>query len=265
MEGPVQKNGDIKAAQGKEDRVGSFLDHMVDGREFESLLKFKEINLDITTEIRKSMAEIAGVRNRPAICYMSNVVNSNIKSSRSINSTDDLPFSEMIASVPKEIKEIDVIIITGGGSGEQVSKFVEKLRRRFDSVYFIIPNIAMSAGTILATSGNEIVMGPNSYIGPIDPQVQAKNGEFIPAQALLTLVNDIKERGEEKLKVGQNPEWTDLQILTNIDSKELGNALSASNYSIELVETYLREYKFQTWKHHSDGRDVTEEEILTRI
>ena len=55
--------------------IYSLLDHMKDGNEFESLVKYKAVNIDVATEIRKSLQEIKAIRNRPAICYLANVVN----------------------------------------------------------------------------------------------------------------------------------------------------------------------------------------------
>ncbi|GAB4362019.1 MAG: hypothetical protein Kow006_33130 [Gammaproteobacteria bacterium] len=244
--------------------TNSLLDKMVEGREFESILKYKAVNLDLASELKKAINDIENIRERPLLCYMSNVVNSRITASISIDGNDDLPFSEMVSLVPEDIKKIDIMLVTPGGSAQQVAKFVDKLRPRFDNVSFLLPNIAMSAGTIFAMSGDEIVMDSRAYIGPVDPQIPDKNGRFVPAQAVLTLIKEIQRRGEDLLKKGQNPPWTDLQILNQIDAKEIGNAISASEYSIELVETYLRDYKFKRWDVHSDGRPVTDMEKKTR-
>lgn len=242
----------------------SLLDIMEDGREFESLLKFKAVNIDLTGEIRKAIKEIEAIRKRPLICYMANVVNSNIKTPISVDNNDELPFSEMISTIPPEIKEIDVMLVTPGGSGQQIAKFVDRLRPRFDKVTFILPNMAMSAGTIFSMSGDEIIMDSRAYIGPIDPQIPNKNGHFVPAQAILTLIEEIQKRGDELIKKGQNPQWTDLQILRQIEGKEIGNAMNASKYSVELVENFLYKYKFKTWTNHSNGNAVTDAEKKSR-
>lgn len=242
----------------------SLLDTMVDGREFESLLQLKRVNIDLTAELRRSLAEVSAIRNRPNIAYISNVVNANIKAVKSIEYSDDLPFCEMVNTVPSGIREIDVIMVTPGGSGTQVAKFVDKLRSKFSRVNFILPNIAMSAGTIFAMSGDEIIMSDSSYIGPIDPQVPNKDGLYVPAQSILTLVEEIQQRGKVLLAKGQNPDWTDLQILRQIDPKEIGAAINASKYSVELVENYLHDFKFRTWTNHSNGNPVTAEEKRNR-
>ncbi len=229
----------------------TLLDKMVDGREFESLLKYQYANLNPTAELRKSLAEIVAIRKRPIVCYVANVVKPS--PAISIEDSDDLPFNEMISSLPAECKEIDIVLVTPGGFAHQVAKFVNKLRPRFDKISFILLNKSMSAGTIFIMSGDEIIMTNQSQIGPVDPQVRTKNGEFVPAQAILTLIDEIKIRGEEAMKNGVKPPWTDIQILNGIDPKEIGNALNASNYSIQLVDEYLHNHKFKNWTHHSDG------------
>ena len=242
----------------------TLLDKMVDGREFESLLKYQYNNLNVMVELQKSIQEIKVIRNRPVVCYVANVVKPT-SSSISIDDSDDLPFNEMIASLPFDAKEIDIVLVTPGGLAHQVAKFVNKLRPRFDKVGFILLNKSMSAGTIFITSGDEIIMGNQSQIGPVDPQVRTKNGEFIPAQSILTLIEEIRIRGDLLLKSGKTPAWTDLQILNGIDPKEIGNALNASKYSIQLVEEYLYNYKFKNWQTHSDGVSlVTDEERKNR-
>lgn len=242
----------------------SLLDAMVDGREFESLIKYKQVNIDVISEIRRALRDISDLRGKPNIAYLANVVNPNIKAVRSIEYSDDLPFSELVNTVPLVEKDIDVILVTPGGSGTQVAKFVDKLRPRFDTVSFILPNISMSAGTMFALSGNEIVMTNSSYIGPIDPQVPNKEGMYVPAQSILTLIEEIKTKGDIALMSGINPDWTDLQILRQIDPKEIGNAINASKYSVEMVENYLYDYKFRTWTTHSNGTPVTSDERKQR-
>lgn len=118
----------------------------------------------------------------------------------------------------------------------------------------------MSAGTIFSMSGDEIVMSAESYLGPIDPQTRNKDNQFVPYQSILTLLQEIKERGEEKLAKGEKPDWSDLEILRNLDPKEVGNALAASQYSIKLVNDFLLNYKFKHWEHHSNGDEVTIDE-----
>ena len=160
---------------------------------------------------------------------------------------------------------VDVLLVTNGGSGQQVAKFVTKIRSKFSNVAFLIPSVAMSAGTIFIMSGDDIIMGPDSVFGPIDPQIPNKDGVYVPAQSILTLIETIQKRGQIEIARGQNPAWTDMQILRHIDPKDIGNAYNASDYSINLVQDYLYKYKFKTWlTHESTGNPVTDPERQER-
>lgn len=121
--------------------------------------------------------------------------------------------------------------------------------------------MAMSAGTIFSMSGDEIIMTSDGLLGPTDPQVPNKDGNLYPVQAVLTLIEDIRQRGEELIKKGQRPSWTDLAILQNMDAKEIGFAKTSSKYCIDLVRDYLKLYKFRSWTEHTaDKSIVTEQE-----
>jgi hypothetical protein len=237
---------------------------MKDGREFESLLKYSYKNLNIMNEIINSLQEIETAHGHPVICYVANTVSPNLKADNSINSEDELPINELIASVPKDSDAVDMIVVTPGGSAQEVDKIVNSLRSRFNSVSFILPAEAMSAGSILIMSGDEIIMNATSYFGPIDPQVIGRNGSYVPSQSILELIAVIQMRGQELIDKGQNPLWTDLQILNHMDPREIGVALAGSNYSITLVQRYLNDYKFKKWTKHSNGTIVTDDERRKR-
>lgn len=245
--------------------LASLLDVMKDGAEYSSLLAAGgAVNIDVIAELRKAVSEIEEIRQRPCICYTSNVLRAGDRFT-AIELADDVPFSELVASIPENQKAIDIFLATPGGSGNQVHSFVQKLRPRFDQVGFIVPHMAMSAGTIFALSGNEIIMDERAFLGPIDPQVVGRDGRYVPAQSLFTLVKQIQEQGAEALKNGQQPEWANIQILRNIDPKELGNALSATKYAVQLASSYLENFKFQSWTNHtSDNRPVTPNEKADR-
>lgn len=68
-------------------------------------------------------------------------------------------------------KGLDLILHTPGGEISATIAIVRYLRTQFDSdIRTIIPQIAMSAGTMIACSSREIMMAKHSCIGPTDPQ-----------------------------------------------------------------------------------------------
>ncbi|MEN6593324.1 MAG: hypothetical protein ABFC31_00050 [Clostridiaceae bacterium] len=246
----------------------SLLDFMEDGREYESLVAASAsgFSFQIHADIKRTLDEISVIRNHPVICYISNVINKNITASTSIDHNDETPFMEMLNNIPQEYKEIDIVLVTPGGLAEVVARLVDMTRKRFDKVGFILPFMAMSAGTIFCLSGDELIMSESACIGPIDPQVfSPKAGRFVPAKSVLTLINAIEERSQKQIENGEKPLWTDMALIQNIDVKEIGSALAASQLSIDLVKKYLAEFKFRSWtKHGSDGRPVTDNERRER-
>ena len=85
----------------------------------------------------------------------------------------------------KKRPKLSVILETPGGYGEVAERIADLLHKHYDAVEFIVPNYAMSAGTILVMSGDEIWMDYFSMLGPIDPQVQGPKGGSIPAHGYL--------------------------------------------------------------------------------
>ncbi|MEO5339789.1 MAG: hypothetical protein H7837_04610 [Magnetococcus sp. MYC-9] len=76
---------------------------------------------------------------------------------------------------------LDLILHTPGGNIAATEALVEYLWRMFErDMRVIVPQIAMSAGTMVACAAKTIVMGKHSNLGPIDPQI----GSFA-AQAVL--------------------------------------------------------------------------------
>ena len=262
----LSKNRFLQTHSGPQKRpVNSLLDAMKDGREYESLIDVVPQNFNARDEFRRAIADIETATKRPLIVYAANVVKPASWSSTDIGYADDLPFSEMVSTVPASTSAIDILIVTPGGLAQQVSQFVNKVRPRFTDVSMIIPYMAMSAGTIWALSGNKIWMDERAFIGPIDPQVPGKDGRYVPAQAILALLKKIQDSGQGNISKGQNPDWSDMMILQNMDAKEIVNAISLSKYSIQLAVEYLTAHKFRDWSNHdSDGRPVTPDERATR-
>jgi len=242
--------------------TSQLLSKMEDGREFESLTKHQFSNLNLKTEIQASIKEIENVRHRPAVCFMANTIS--VVGNNMIEDSDDLPFEEMISAIDKDVKEIDIILETPGGLSTTVAKFVDKLRTRFDHIGFVILNKAMSAGTMFAMSGDEIVMTSSSQIGPIDPQVRRMNGTFLPAQSILYLIEEVKKRGNENIAKQKPIDWTDQLLINGMDRMEAGNAMIMSSKSIDMVENYLDKYKFKEWTTHKNGDPVTSDQKRTR-
>ena len=80
-------------------------------------------------------------------------------------------------------KGLDLILHTPGGNLYATDSLIHYLREMFGyNIRAIIPQIAMSAGTMIATSCKSIMMGKHSNIGPVDPQINGLPAFAIKAQ-----------------------------------------------------------------------------------
>lgn len=240
-------------------QVKPLLEAMEDGNEYASIVNTKPpAGVNLVEYLKQAISEIQAVRQKPCLAYVGNVING--KSDSGVIAKDDLPFQEMVQSVPEEDKEVDIFLATQGGSGPQIARFVNALRERFERVNFLIPSFCMSAGTLFALSGDEIWMNPQACLGPIDPQVPNAEGRFVPAQALLLLVQELEKTGQAGINAGTGVPWTAVRIIDSIDKKDLGTAISSTEYSKDLAVRFLMNYKFKHWKiRRTSQQPVTQE------
>jgi len=92
--------------------------------------------------------------------------------------------------------ELDLILHSPGGVLEAAEQIVKYLRAQYNHIRVIIPQNAMSAATIMACGADRIVMGKQSAIGPIDPQMVFPMGQVhftAPAQSILEEFEEAKE------------------------------------------------------------------------
>lgn len=128
-------------------------------------------------------------------------------------------------------KGLDLILHTPGGSPTASESIVKYLRKMFDNdIRVIVPHMAMSAGTMIACSAKEIIMGNQSSLGPIDPQfggIPAYNikAEFMEAE------NDIEANPQKA------PYWA--LRLQKYDRAFLRTAIDAISLSNVLVSDWL--------------------------
>lgn len=160
-------------------------------------------------------------------------------------------------------KKLVAFVNTPGGSAEAVEKIVEIIRFHYEEVFFVVPDFALSAGTILCMSGDRILMDYSSSLGPIDPQVY--NGkEWVPALGYLDKVEELLEKARADTLT--NAEFL---ILQGQDLALLRRYEQARDLTITLLKSWLADYKFRTWTvHRSDpskkGQPVTPEEKRRR-
>lgn len=139
--------------------------------------------------------------------------------------------------------DLDLILHSPGGSPEAAEGIVTYLRSRFSHIRVIVPHLAMSAATMIACAGDEVVMGKHSFLGPTDPQLSlltTLGPRQVPAQAILDQFEMAKRECADPANL---PVW--LPMLSPYSPDLLVICKTALNLSKELVKTWLEAYMFK--------------------
>lgn len=180
---------------------------------------------------RKYLKQLADHTGRCTIAYYSGwLTRSPNAANLSINDADK---NALMATIHGEdrSKGLDLILHTPGGGLAAAESLVDYLRRMFGTdIRAIVPQLAMSAGTMIACSCKEIIMGKESNLGPIDPQL---NG--VPAHGV------IAEFEEAIRQVAANPACLPVwqSIIGKYHPTFLGECKNALDWSKEIVEAWL--------------------------
>src|SRR3990172_1583160 len=145
----------------------------------------------------------------------------------------------MAAAKSPDRNRLIFFLNTPGGSAEAAEKMVEIVRHHYAEVFFVIPDVAFSAGTILCMAGDRIYMDYSSSLGPIDPQVW--NGkEWVPALGYLDKVEGLLKKAADGTLT--NAEFL---ILQNQDLALLARYEQARDLTVTLLKKWLLEGKFK--------------------
>ena len=119
---------------------------------------------------RKYLANLNDFTKRNTIIYYSSFLSKSGIAGLDINDNDISGFMNAVRGLDYQVG-LDLILHTPGGNPTAAEAIVLYLRSKFTDIRVIVPQIAMSAGTLIAFSAREIVMGKHSSLGPIDPQI----------------------------------------------------------------------------------------------
>lgn len=144
-------------------------------------------------------------------------------------------------------KGLVLVLHTPGGVTNAAETLVAYLRSKFDEVEVIVPTLAMSAGTMISLAADSIVMGRQSQLGPIDPQMTI-GGRAISARAVVEQFQrareDIVGRAETNTPGDLLMAHVWAPVLATIGPALLQEAQNALDYSERMVAAWLARYMF---------------------
>ena len=201
------------------------------------------LEISINQLLNKKLALLEDCLKADVLAYYGNILD-NIESD----------FRRIVEDIAGKNKTIYIVLNTTGGSATAVERFVKILRHNYKEVNFIVPNYAYSAGTIFCMSGDKIFMDYFSVLGPIDPQVRNKDGNWVAALGYLDKVNEFIEKSRKGILT-----QAEFLMLKDLDLADLRGYEQAKNLTIDLLKIWLVKYKFKDWTHHkSTGEPVSD-------
>lgn len=179
---------------------------------------------------RKYLKRLHEITGRNIIIYYSGWLQKSGIEGLEVNDADKNGFMSVINRLDRK-KGLDILLHTPGGDAAATESLVDYLRSMFDiNVRAFIPQIAMSAGTMIACACKEIIMGKHSSLGPIDPQFRG-----IPAHGV---IEEFK-RAHLEIKADQSkiPVWQ--PIIAKYAPTMIGECEKAVTWSNEMAREWL--------------------------
>ena len=210
----------------------------------------KSDSLDLVR--RKYLKLLNEKRKRNIIAYYSGWLQSPRHIGTEINDIDKNAFMAAIHKLDRQ-KGLDLILHTHGGDALATESLVDYLQKMFNlDIEVFIPQIAMSAGTMIACASKKIYMGKQSNIGPIDPQLGG-----VPTRAVL----DEFERASQEIKDDPTkiPLWQ--SIIGQYHPTFILQCENSIAYSEEVVSQWLKKGMFV----NDNDRDKKVKDIIEKL
>jgi ClpP class serine protease len=121
---------------------------------------------------RKYLQNLYKHTSRNIIAYYSGFLSKPGIAQLDINDEDKNGFMMAVHKLDRK-QGLDLILHTPGGEFAATQSIINYLHKMFkDDIRAIVPQISMSAGTMIACSCRRILMTEHSNLGPIDPQLR---------------------------------------------------------------------------------------------
>lgn len=179
---------------------------------------------------RKYLTNLYDVTGRNVIIYYSGWLQKPGLPGTEVDDNDKNGFMNAIYGLDSS-KGLDLLLHTPGGETAATESLVDYLHSIFGyDIRAIVPQIALSAGTMIACACKEIIMGQHSSLGPVDPQFRG-----LPAHGVV----EEFERASREIKndLAKIPIWQ--PIIAKYSPAFIGECEKAIAWSKEMVTEWL--------------------------
>lgn len=179
---------------------------------------------------REYLAALHTLTGRNVIVYYSGWLQKPGLAGSQVNDADKNGFMTVIHELDRS-KGLDLILHTPGGETAATESLVDYLYSMFGTnIRAIVPQLAMSAGTMIACATERILMGKHSSLGPIDPQLGG-----VPAHGIIEeFTRAHKEIKDDPSRI---PVWQ--PIIAKYPPTLIGECEKAIKWSEEMTREWL--------------------------
>lgn len=179
---------------------------------------------------REYLANLHEVTGRNIIVYYSGWLQKPGVPGAFVNDADKNGFMTVIHQLDRS-KGLDLLLHTPGGETAATESLVDYLHSIFGTnIRAIVPQIALSAGTMIACACREIVMGEHSSLGPIDPQFGST-----PAHGI---IEEFK-RAHAEIRADQSKIAVWQPIIAKYTPTLIGECEKAIKWSVHMTRDWL--------------------------
>jgi hypothetical protein len=179
---------------------------------------------------REYLAKLHEVTGRNVIVYYSGWLQKPGLPGVHVNDADKSGFMTAIHQLDR-CKGLDLLLHTPGGETAATESLVDYLHSMFGiNIRAVVPQIALSAGSMIACATRESVMGTHSSLGPIDPQFGST-----PAHGIIEEFK--RAHGEIKADPSKLPVWQ--PIIAKYAPTLIGECEKAIKWSVDMTREWL--------------------------
>jgi len=194
---------------------------------------------------RRHLKEVSEITGRNVIIYYAGWLQKEGIAGIEINDEDKNGFMTVIHELDRN-RGLDLILHTPGGEMAATESLVDYLRSMFGTdIRAIVPQLAMSGGTMIACACKEIFMGKQSSLGPIDPHYGG-----IPAHGIVEEFKRAKKEISEDTSSSSIAVWQ--PIIAKYNPTLIGECEKAIDWSNEMTREWLQTGMFDSEQNSDD-------------
>jgi hypothetical protein len=220
--------------------------------------KIMDVSEEKDPKLTKSLLEISKKHKAVLLTLIAPYVGRKVTPTKTLSAhvgiSEEFAIETVIDEIKRKTKATSLILLINspGGLVQSSYKVARALRTAFKKIIVFVPHVAASGGTLIALTGNQIVMGMMSQLTPLDPSYEDETGKPVSAHSVVDAHAFVTAFFRDK-QVDDAP-YTYRSLADKFDPVDIRDALS----SMSLMEEYICEILEDSGYRQSACKTVAE-------